>query len=62
MATAAATSESAPQLYREHAPMLKLLSQIPARVHRGLVGYDLNLTCVAAHHKFLGKRLHVRVQ
>ncbi len=39
--------------FREHAPMHKLLSKIPQRVHRGVVGYDLNLTCLAAHPRFL---------
>ena len=26
---------------REHAPLYGLLSKIPARVHRGVMGYDL---------------------
>ncbi len=39
--------------FREHAPMHKLLSKIPQRIHRGVMGYDLNLTCVAAHPRFL---------
>ncbi len=39
--------------YREHAPMHKLLSKIPQRIHRGVRGYDLNLTCLAAHPRFL---------
>ncbi len=39
--------------FREHAPMHKLLSKIPQRIHRGVVGYDLNLTCLAAHPRFL---------
>jgi hypothetical protein len=39
--------------YREWAPMVKLLSQIPTRIHRNIVGYDLNLTCIAAHSHFL---------
>ena len=40
-------------IFREHSPLLGLLSKVPARVHRGLVGYDLSLTCVAAHPRFL---------
>ena len=39
--------------YREWSPMVKLLSQIPTRIHRNIVGYDLNLTCIAAHSHFL---------
>lgn len=42
-----------PLIYREWSPLLALLSKIPSRVHRGLFGYDLNLTCVAAHPRFL---------
>ena len=40
-------------LLREHSPMHKLLSQIPHRIHRGMMGYDLSMTCVAAHTKYL---------
>ena len=38
---------------REHAPLYGLLSKIPARVHRGVMGYDLSLTAVAAHPRFV---------
>jgi hypothetical protein len=27
--------------YREWSPLVKLLSQIPTRIHRNIVGYDL---------------------
>jgi len=27
--------------YREWSPLIKLLSQIPTRIHRNIVGYDL---------------------
>lgn len=30
-----------PKIYREWSPLIKLLSQIPARIHRNIVGYDL---------------------
>lgn len=54
--TAAAPEEAlpaVPSLYREHAPMHKLLSKIPQRIHRGVVGYDLDLRCLAAHSRFM---------
>ena len=38
---------------REHSPLYGLLSKIPARVHRGVMGYDLSLTAVAAHPRFI---------
>ncbi|TRY79613.1 hypothetical protein TCAL_12625 [Tigriopus californicus] len=41
------------KIFREHSPYIQLLSKIPSRVHRGMVGYDLNLTCIAVHPKFL---------
>ena len=40
-------------MYREWGPMYGLLSKIPARLHRSFLGYDLNLTCVAAHGHYL---------
>ena len=40
-------------MFREHQPLYKLLSHIPARIHRGVMGYDLSLTCIAAHPRFL---------
>ncbi len=38
---------------REHAPLVGILSKIPARVHRGVVGYNLSLTAVASHPRFI---------
>ena len=38
---------------REHSPLYGLLSKIPARIHRGVMGYDLSLTAVTAHPRFI---------
>eukprot|EP00095_Tigriopus_kingsejongensis_P003877 maker-scaffold387_size188669-snap-gene-0.19 protein:Tk03877 transcript:maker-scaffold387_size188669-snap-gene-0.19-mRNA-1 annotation:"wd repeat-containing protein cg11141" len=41
------------KMYREHSPYFQLLSKIPTRIHRGMRGYDLDLTCISAHPKFV---------
>ena len=49
--TGSASRQLETKIFREHEPLLRLLGQLPTRVHRGMVGYDLNLTCIAAHSR-----------
>jgi hypothetical protein len=39
--------------YREWSPLVKLLSQIPTRIHRNIVGYDLVTQIIRSSNSFL---------